>query len=115
MMTPAIVEVAQLPPGTCMICGCNSGPMIDTMVGLPPYGRMYICIDRCIPMLAEQNGYASPKQIAALAKELDQLAAEIASLRVDLTCEKNNKVISLDDFRKYAQPEVTALPINVVR
>jgi len=103
MMTPAILEVAPLPPGTCMICGCNSGPMIDTMVQYDIYGRQYICLQRCVPMLAELTGYVAPAALEELQATCDRLQTDVAELGDALVAEKDNKVVSLEDFRKFAK------------
>jgi|SRR5262245_9236944 len=68
-MTIELVTHAQWTPGCCMICGRHLGEMIDTGIVIPGDGRMYLCVEHCVPIMAALIGQReTPKQKCSATK-----------------------------------------------
>jgi hypothetical protein len=97
MREPTIVNGPMFSPGFCHVCGRVEGKMVDTGVDVPGDGRTYICVDLCLPLMANRAGFLTPEQANRLGAEVGTLNAQVAELREELEFERDHKLLTVSD------------------
>ena len=86
-------------PTKCRFCGDFAGPMIDTRVDDPVYGRIYICAPTeqrtgCVGQIAQMCGLRSSADVDLLAAQVEDLQGRLD----DLMRAKGTITLTWDEF-----------------
>ena len=64
MLDPVIIATPAIFPHRCALCSEGTGPIADTHVEIPGYGRLYVC-PRCAKTYARLYGFAEGSELDA--------------------------------------------------
>jgi hypothetical protein len=100
LLEPQLVAEPVLFPSRCGICSRHRGAMIDTMIDDPGAGRLYVCVEVCLPFFANLAGYLAPDQAEELRERVAVAAETEVQLRADLEKANDKQLVSLADLER---------------
>ena len=113
MLEPQLIESPLVFPYCCILCRSQKGPIADTNVEIPSFGRAYLC-QLCAKTYAKLYGFAEGTELDireeaideanALRRENTQLLEQLGDSSVEIASLRKEKREAITELEARAAP-----------